>query len=90
MQRQFGEGPWVRYEQDSPSETWTLAFAAAGNVELTPGLYPNANNSTADPANPYMSINANGFACGTTDTGGWFDVDQMIYDWWGKPILDLR
>ncbi|MDH3254529.1 MAG: hypothetical protein OEM62_06015, partial [Acidobacteriota bacterium] len=84
MQRSFGEGPFIRYSHDSPPENWSFAFAAVGNVELTPGFYANAQDDPFHPTQPYMEISAHGFGC--SSTAGWFDVHEMIYDWWGKPI----
>ena len=83
MQRGFWEGVFISYSQDSPSESWSFNFAADGNVEISPGLYSNANDGSS-PDFPYLDISANGFGC--SSTAGWFDVHEMTYDWWGKPV----
>ena len=63
---------------DGGGTSWNLDFAAAGDVELTPGTYENATRFPSQEASaPGLSVSGSGRSCNTST--GSFEVHEIVY-----------
>ena len=73
--RNFGQGVSISL---NAGDSWSLDFAAPGNVPLTPGNYENARRFPFQPADaPGLSVSGEGRGCNTLT--GRFDVLDASY-----------
>jgi hypothetical protein len=70
------------------NQDWTLDFAAAGDVPLVPGLYPNALRIGTQAIDENgMEIAGDGRSCGTLR--GQFDVIEVVYGGGGTTVTQF-
>lgn len=74
--RNYDNGVTIRFKG---RDSWTLNFAAPGDVDLTTGLYSNATRFPfQDVTEPGLDISGAGRGCNTLE--GNFEVTNLVYD----------
>ena len=87
----YSNGVTVAFNTPGFSHWWYLNFAAAGNQQLTPGVYTNAVRWPFHSSTPGLSVYGDGRGCNTLT--GSFEVKEVVYgtDAFGKvTVLSFR
>ncbi|MDH3253711.1 MAG: hypothetical protein OEM62_01870 [Acidobacteriota bacterium] len=84
ISRNFDNGADFVFRATDFSSNWNLRFAAPNDVEITPGSYPGAMTFPATPPAPGLWVFGEGRSC--SPITGQFDVSEVIYDWYGRPV----